>query len=234
MTKTDLSKPMKKLIALLAVALTPVPAMAGFVIPEPPKPADTYNSTALEWRGCLIPKDGYTVTRDIKHLCDRHFFFAQTEATVQWKDAKKCETYTDGCVELSLRIKGFTGAYYISDAKRLNRTVWVGPFSVGTVPYSELEYSQDGSRSLTDYDQVQFNCLEARSRIVITDGNGKRASIFDTDAFHKHVCNTVFEAKTKSTGLQLQEVGCALERDVEKREMCTAKNEHRTEQERWR
>ncbi|AOV62243.1 hypothetical protein S420910_053 [Synechococcus phage S-CAM7] len=200
---------MNKIFALLAAVVAATPAQAGFIIPDDIVPLSGERASRMFWRGCIDEKGEIT---KITVKCDRIFKPKPTQARVEWKNAKKCEEYTPGCVSVdaSIQVGGFQLSVLSARTRRRR-----GPGG-GWESYSQL----DMAPSKKGFEQYSINCTDPDSDIRVLDFDGKPKHMYRTTQFRLDLCNSVFPELERDTAYQLKELACRLTKDPKKNREC--------------
>ena len=209
---------MKKLTAILAAVVAATPVNAGFVIPE--VVAD-HNTSALDWDGCYVQRDtDFTVWYSTvqEKNCLKYYGHKPSSVQFHWKNARKCEEYTDGCVELEGILYVDGEKYELANARTRYRIRSTGLLSMSRTAYQEIFVHP----TTKEYQPMKFNCRTSISEIRY---NGRyihedRGQLYYTKQFHEDVCNNVFPELEKDAAYRLKDLACGLTKDKEKKEEC--------------
>ena len=219
---------MKKALALLAAIVAATPAHSAFVVPETaPAPSKDYTISSLEWRGCVTddryPRVGLS---KVDVICERIFRSRPSSHQINWKNARRCEDYTPGCVDLEGIVIVDGWRYEIASAervytpfKRYNTHLYVKPVS------SDIKYQ--------DY---KINCLDNHSIIGTLDSGsseGKVHHFYRAVKFQKDVCDSVFPEPEKDTAYRMKELACNLTRNPEEKKKRCDKFKEWNNKRRW-
>ena len=215
---------MKKILALLAAIVAATPVQAAFVVPETaPAPSKEYTISGLEWRGCVV-KPKYEGTSDIPAECFNIFRAQPSFHSINWKNARRCEDYTPGCVELEGIVKVDGVRYVIDTARRhfsTRRMRWYTRLDVKVIK-TDIKYQ--------DY---KINCLDTYASIGTLDWEGNVDHIYTAKKFQKDVCDSVFPEPEKDTAYVLKEIACNMTKDPEEKKKRCDKFEEWKNRRRW-
>ena len=204
---------MKKALSLLAAIVAATPAHSAFVVPEKePAPPKDYTISGLEWGGCVTNQE-YELTHlsNIDAECYRIFRAQPSFHHINWKNARKCEDYTPGCVDLEGIIVVDSMRYEIFEVK----THW----SINRGNYTRLNVKPISTD--IQYQDYKINCLNTYSIIGTRDSMGEISHLYTNKKFQKDVCDSVFPEPEKDTAYRMKELACNLARDPEqKKRLC--------------
>jgi len=206
---------MKKALAILAAIVAATPVQAAFVVPETePAPPKDYTISGLEWIGCVVKPEYEGTsweTSDIPAECFNVFRAQPSFHSINWKNARRCEDYTPGCVELEGIIKVDGVRYVIDTSKRRysTRRGWYTRLDVKIIT-TDIKYQ--------DY---KINCLDTYAFIGTQDSEGRVDHIYTAKKFQKDVCDSVFPEPKKDAAYRIKEFACNLATDPkEKKRIC--------------
>ena len=204
---------MKRALALLAAIVAATPVQAAFVVPEKePAPSKDYTISSLEWRGCVTDDKYPTVglsTVDV--ICERIFRSRPLSHQINWKNARRCEDYTPGCVELEGIIK-VDGVRYVIDTAKQNYSIRRGWYTRLNVRVIKTDIK---------YQDYKIDCLDTYGVIGTLDWEGNVDHIYTAKKFQKDVCDSVFPEPEKDTAYRMKELACNLARDPkQKKRIC--------------
>ncbi len=202
---------MKRALALLAAIVAATPAHSAFVVPDKePAPSKDYNISGLEWIGCVVKPEYEGTsweTSDIDAECFNIFRAQPSFHSFNWKNARRCEDYTPGCVELEGIVKVDGVRYEIDTAIRKwsSRRGWYTRLDVKIIN-TDIKYQ--------DY---KINCLDTYAFIGTKDWEGNVDHIYRAKNFQKDVCDSVFPEPKKDAAYILKELACDMTKDPEKK-----------------
>ena len=161
--------------ASLATATLAKPAHSAFVVPETePKPTKDYTVSGLEWGGCVTNQEYeliYLSTIDAE--CYRIFRAQPSFHSINWKNARKCEDYTPGCVDLEGIVKIDSVRYEIFEAKT--------HYSSHRGNYTRLNVKPISTD--IQYQDYKINCLNTYSIIGTRDSMGEISHLYTNKKF---------------------------------------------------
>lgn len=214
---------MKKVLALLAAIVAATPVQAAFVVPEKePAPSKDYTISGLEWRGCVV-KPEYESTSDIPAECFNIFRAQPSFHSINWKNARRCEDYTPGCVELEGIIKVDSVRYVIDTAKQ-NYSIRRGWYTRLNVKVIKTDIK---------YQDYKIDCLDTYGVIGTLDWEGNVDHIYTAKKFQKDVCDSVFPEPEKDTAYRMKELACNITRNPEEKKKRCDKFKEWNNKRRW-
>ena len=209
---------MKKLTTIIAAVVAATSVNAGFVIPEV---VAEYNTSNLEWDGCYVQSDKdftnwYSTVQEKK--CLKYYELKPSSVQFHWKNARKCEEYTDGCVELDGVLYVDGKKYELANARTRYRLRSTGLLSMSRTAYQEIFVVP----TTKEYQPMKFNCRSSISEIRYNGPytHDERGYLYQTKQFHEDVCNSVFPELEKDAAYRLKDLACGLTKDKEKKEEC--------------
>ena len=225
---------MNKILPLLAIVLSVAPVNAGFVLPEEETNKE-YNTSNLEWDGCYVPNEKdftlwYPTVQEKK--CLKHYELKPSSVKFRWKNARKCEEYTDGCVELDGVLYVDGKRYELANARTRYRIRSTSFLTMSRSAYQEI-FVQPTTK---EYQPMKFNCRASISEIRYNGPytHDERGYLYKTTQFHEDVCNSVFPEPKKDAAYHLKRIACTLQKDMEKKEECNENFAKWWRLERWK